>query len=156
MWISYAPLDEIVATRHVVFGQHHRLAGPAQEWERLKVGGGTPPVRTRAGWLLLYHGVAGSPTDGSAPPRDITYSAGIMLLDSRDPRAVLYRSAHSVLEPRVAAERVGIVPRVVFPTGLDVRADGALDVYYGMADSRIGVARAALADLLMPAMARVA
>lgn len=159
MWISYAPLDEIAATRHVVFGQHHRLAGPAQDWERLKVGGGTPPVRTCAGWLLLYHGVTGSlpdEADGPMSPRDITYSAGVMLLDGRDPRRVLYRSAHSVLQPRVAAERVGIVPRVVFPTGLDVRADGALDVYYGMADSRIGVARAALADLLMPAMAQVA
>jgi predicted GH43/DUF377 family glycosyl hydrolase len=65
-------------------------------------------------------------------------------------------SAHSILQPRVAAERVGIVPRVVSPTGVDAHADGALDVYYGMADSRIGVARAVLADLLIPAMAQVA
>ena len=40
---------------------------------------------------------------------------------------------------------------MVFPTGVDVRGDGALDVYYGMADSRIGVARTTLTDLLLPA-----
>ena len=79
-----------------------------------------------------------------------------MLLDGRDPRQVLYRSAHSILEPQVAAERAGPVPRVVFPTGLDVRADGVLDVYYGMADSRIGVARATLPALLPPALAQAA
>jgi predicted GH43/DUF377 family glycosyl hydrolase len=53
----------------------------------------------------------------------------------------------------VAAESEGVVPSVVFPTGLDARPDGQLDVYYGMADSRIGVARACLADLLTPAQA---
>jgi len=48
------------------------------------------------------------------------------------------------------------VPRVVFPTGVDAREDGALDVYYGMADSRIGVARATLTGLLRTAMAPAA
>jgi hypothetical protein len=33
------------------------------------------------------------------------------------------------------------VPNVVFPTGIDPRGDGDADVFYGMADSRIGVAR---------------
>jgi predicted GH43/DUF377 family glycosyl hydrolase len=79
-----------------------------------------------------------------------------MLLDGRDPRQVLYRSVQSILEPQVAAEWVGAVPRVVFPTGVDVWADGMLDVYYGMADSRIGVARATLPELLQPALAQVA
>ena len=78
------------------------------------------------------------------------------LLDARDPRRVLYRSASPILEPRVAAERLGVVPRVVFPTGVDVRGNDTLDVYYGMADSRIGVARARLADLLTPALALAA
>jgi predicted GH43/DUF377 family glycosyl hydrolase len=76
-----------------------------------------------------------------------------MLLDTRDPRHVLYRSTHPILEPRVAAERMGVVPRVVFPTGVDVQGNDTLDVYYGMADSRIGVARASLADLLTPSLA---
>ena len=82
--------------------------------------------------------------------------AGALLLDRRDARWVLYRSARSVLEPRLAMECESVVPRVVFPTGGDVRPDGELDVYYGMADSRIGVARACLADLLTPAHVRAA
>ena len=38
-------------------------------------------------------------------------------------------------------ERIGIVNNVVFPTALDARDDGRVDIYYGMADARIGVAR---------------
>jgi predicted GH43/DUF377 family glycosyl hydrolase len=74
----------------------------------------------------------------------------LLLLDGQDPRRILYRSAQSILAPEAAAERVGVVPRVVFPTGLDARPDGALDIYYGMADTRIGVARAWLDGLLTP------
>jgi predicted GH43/DUF377 family glycosyl hydrolase len=48
-----------------------------------------------------------------------------------------------------------VVPRVVFPTGVDVQ-DDALDVYYGMADNRIGVARAALSELWPASSARAA
>jgi predicted GH43/DUF377 family glycosyl hydrolase len=125
----------------MVFGQHHLLAGPQQGWERLKVGGGTPPVRTSAGWLVLYHGVSGQIVAGVDQQQGVCYSAGLLLLELCDPRRVLYRSARSILEPRTRAERQGTVPRVVFPTGVDAREDGALDVYYGMADSRIGVAR---------------
>jgi predicted GH43/DUF377 family glycosyl hydrolase len=151
MWISYAPVADLRAGAPPVFGQHHLLAAPEQGWERVKVGGGAAPVRTAEGWLVLYHGVSDSGPHGA-----LRYSAGLLLLDPRDPRRVLYRSAQSILSPRVAAERVGVVPQVVFPEGLDLRADGTLDVYYGMADSRIGVARGHVTDLLAPEMARAA
>jgi predicted GH43/DUF377 family glycosyl hydrolase len=153
MWISYAPVDEIVARTHVVFGQHHVLIGPQPGWEELKVGSGAPPVRLRERWLVLYHGVSGPSGAQATLPRRVRYGAGALLLDGRDPRQVLYRSARSLLGPRVAAERVGVVADVVFPTGLDARPAGQLAVYYGMADSRSGVARACLADLLTPAQA---
>jgi predicted GH43/DUF377 family glycosyl hydrolase len=154
MWISYLPLDSFQSGREIRCEQHHVLAGPQQDWEQLKVGGGTPPVRTAAGWLVLYHGVSGRVVPGDGPPR-VRYSAGLLLLDPDDPRRVLYRSTRSILAPRSRAERQGIVPRVVFPTGVDVRGD-SVDVYYGMADSRIGVARATLADLLTVTAARAA
>jgi beta-1,2-mannobiose phosphorylase / 1,2-beta-oligomannan phosphorylase len=155
MWISYAPLDEIAAGAHVVFGQHHLLAGPEQEWEQLKIGAGTPPLRVGSSWLVLYHGVSGRIVAG-ADQQEICYSAGALLLDAHDPRRVLRNSTRPVLEPRVAEERMGVVPGVVFPTGVDVPGDDALDVYYGMADSRIGVARASMADLLTQSPALVA
>jgi predicted GH43/DUF377 family glycosyl hydrolase len=154
MWISYAPLDAMAARHTVVFGQHHLLAVPQQGWEGLKIGGGTPPVRTPEGWLVLYHGVAGQSVAGVE--RSLRYCVGVLLLDRHDPRRVLYRSAHSVLEPQLAGEREGVVPEVVFPTGVDARPDGALDVYYGMADSRIGVARFGCGAVAAPALAQVA
>jgi predicted GH43/DUF377 family glycosyl hydrolase len=80
----------------------------------------------------------------------------VLLLDGPDPRRVLYRSAHSVLEPQLAGEREGMVPEVVFPTGVDARPDGALDIYYGMADSRIGVARLRCDAVAAPAPAQTA
>jgi predicted GH43/DUF377 family glycosyl hydrolase len=90
---------------------------------------------------MIYHGVAGQILEGVDHQPHVRYSAGAMLLDSDDPRTILYRSAEPILMPEVAEERTGIVPNVVFPTGIDLREDGRVDVYYGMADSQIGVAR---------------
>ena len=51
-------------------------------------------------------------------------------------------------------ERRGTVANVVFPTGIDRRDDlgspNRFDVYFGMADNRIGVARLDLPDSLPP------
>jgi len=113
------------------------------------VGGGAPPVRVDDGWLLVYHGVDGRIVEGREQRGP--YRAGVLLLDAEDPRQVCYRSAQSILAPRLAAECEGVVPQVVFPTGVDTWADGTLDVYYGMADSRIGVARGCVAALSGPA-----
>ena len=99
-------------------------------------------------WLVLDHGVSSQFSQDSNRPTLVYYSAGILLLDVGDPRQVLYRSAQSALTPKVAKECLGVVPCVVFPTGLELRADGTLDIYYGMADTRIGVARACVGDSL--------
>jgi predicted GH43/DUF377 family glycosyl hydrolase len=120
------------------------------------VGGGTPPLRLGHAWLVLYHGVAGRIVEELDHQQEARCSVGALLLDGRDPRQVLYRSVRSILAPRVAAERTGVVPWVVVPTGVDARPDGTLDVYFGMADSRIGVARLCLTDLLAPTHARAA
>jgi predicted GH43/DUF377 family glycosyl hydrolase len=154
IWLSYAPLDEIAAGKGIVFGQHHLLAAPRQSWERLKVGGGAPPVRVDDGWLLVYHGVDGRIVDGCEQRGP--YRAGVLLLDGQDPRRVCYRSAQSILAPRMQEECEGVVPHVVFPTGVDTWADGTLDVYYGMADTRIGVARGRVAALSGPTPAQAA
>ena len=97
------------------------------------------------GWLVFYHGVAGRLGQGA--PR-LCYRAGALLLDAREPRRVLYRSGRSILAPRGRAEHSGVTPHVVFPTGWDVRSETTVDLYYGMADSRIGVARTCLPQLL--------
>jgi len=76
----------------------------------------------------------------------------MMVLSKEHPRVIRYRSANPVLTPLLPEERDGIVANVVFPTGIDRRDDlgtpDRFDVYYGMADNRIGVARLDLPDHL--------
>jgi predicted GH43/DUF377 family glycosyl hydrolase len=153
IWISYCP--PVLKGREPdclgQFTSHHRLATPVSPWERLKIGAGTPPMLTKHGWLIVYHGVceaAGTGSDG----HHLCYSAGVMVLSKQHPRVVLYRSVEPVLTPVLPQERDGIVANVVFPTGIDRRDDlgtpDRFDIYYGMADNRIGVARLDLPDHL--------
>ena len=126
------------------FVAHHRLACPEAEWERLKIGGGAPPIMCRHGWLLIYHGVHDIPEPGPTG-RKMCYSAGAMVLSKEQPDRTIYRSPEPVLVPAGPLECHGTVDNVVFPTGIDRRDDlgehDRFDVYYGMADDRIGVAR---------------
>ena len=67
---------------------------------------------------------------------------------------IRYRSPEPVLTPELPQERIGTVANVVFPTAIDRRDDLGLpdrfDVYYGMADNRIGVARLDVPEFLPP------
>jgi beta-1,2-mannobiose phosphorylase / 1,2-beta-oligomannan phosphorylase len=132
IWLSFADDPEQL----VRLSGHRKLAGPEQSWEELKIGAGPPPVRTDDGWLLVYHGVSGEIDPQTDLQQKVRYCAGAMVLDAERVWEVVARAPDPLLEPETGEERSGIVPNVVFPTGID----GA-DVYYGMADSRIGVAR---------------
>ncbi|MDB5325645.1 MAG: putative glycosylase [Phycisphaerales bacterium] len=93
--------------------------------------------------MIVYHGVHAEPSPATGG-KQLCYSAGVMILAQTHPRTILYRSKDPVLEPKVPQERDGVVANVVFPTGIDRRDDLGMpdrfDIYYGMADSRIGVA----------------
>jgi predicted GH43/DUF377 family glycosyl hydrolase len=153
IWISYCPaaLKSLAPDCLGQFTSHHRLATPVSAWERLKIGAGTPPILTKHGWLIVYHGVSEVP--GRVGDHLLCYSAVVMVLSKQHPRLILYRSTHPVLTPMLPGERDGTVANVVFPTGIDRRDDlGApdcLDVYYGMADNRIGVARLDLPEQIL-------
>jgi predicted GH43/DUF377 family glycosyl hydrolase len=155
IWISYCPMPPkgLVPHRPGLFNSHRRLAAPESPWETLKIGCGTPPILTGHGWLILYHGVSKA-SKATGPGRQLCYSAGVMVLSEKDPSKVLYRSSQPVLTPESPDELRGTIANVVFPTGIDRRDDlgepNRFDVYYGMADSRIGVARLELPDILPP------
>jgi predicted GH43/DUF377 family glycosyl hydrolase len=142
IWISYIPVDDVRRdVRALTRVRSHRcVALPEYDYEAVKIGAGPPPIRVEDGWLLIHHGVSGSLTAGWAPQRDAHYSAGAMLLDPDDPGRVVARTPGPVLAPWVDEERVGTVPNVVFPTAIE-EVDGQRFVFYGMADSSIGVAR---------------
>jgi predicted GH43/DUF377 family glycosyl hydrolase len=145
IWISYCRVNAQGEDHHLgEFVAHHQLACPLAGWERLKIGGGAPPIMCRHGWLMLYHGVHDIPQSELSGSK-LCYSAGAMVLSKEHPNRIIYRSPRPVLGPEGPLERYGTVDNVVFPTGIDRRDDlGApdrFDVYYGMADKRIGVAR---------------
>jgi predicted GH43/DUF377 family glycosyl hydrolase len=158
IWISYCPMPPSgrIPAHLGVFNSHHRLAAPVASWERLKIGGGTPPILTRHGWLLVYHGVEHVADAGVYGPQ-LRYSAGVMVLSKKHPQEIRYRSPEPVLSPVLPQERRGSMANIVFPTGIDQRDDlGApdrFDVYYGMADNRIGVARLDMPAVLPPRVA---
>jgi predicted GH43/DUF377 family glycosyl hydrolase len=115
------------------------LAHPRKDnWDNVKLGISAPPLETSDGWLLLYHAV-------SDP--GFKYAIGAMLLDFADPFTILARTDYPILEPEMSYELVGQVNNVVFPCGA-VIIDEQLFVYYGGADSVVGVATMRLQALL--------
>jgi predicted GH43/DUF377 family glycosyl hydrolase len=141
IWISYVAVDEVLAdvARLTHLHHHRQVALPAFDFEAVKIGAGPPPIRIPEGWLLIHHGVTGQLLPGVDHQPLVNYAAGAMILSADDPSVVLARTSEPLLSAELAAERVGIVPNVVFPTAIE-EIDGVLFVFYGMADSRIGVA----------------
>ena len=105
------------------FQRYSILLKPEQDWEAAKVGAGPPPIRTKRGWLVIYHGVSKSKV----------YRAGAAVLDLNEPNRILGRCKHPILEPEKEYETSGDVNNVVFPSGACV-IDGKLFLYYGGAD----------------------
>jgi predicted GH43/DUF377 family glycosyl hydrolase len=141
IWVSFVPVADVLDdVRNLVRARQHRLVlKPEYGWENVKVGGGAPPLWMERGWLLLYHGIENLTPEAEMPR--LRYAAGAFLLDHSDVTRVLWRSPETLLLPETDGELCGVVANVVFPTGIDQVSDGVIDVYYGMADARIGVAR---------------
>ncbi|MCX6817009.1 MAG: pesticidal protein Cry7Aa [Candidatus Beckwithbacteria bacterium] len=109
-------------------------------YESRNVGGGCPPIKTKDGWLIIYHAVEDTPLGK-------IYHAGAALLDLKNPTKVLGRLKEPLFSPRIYWEKTGTVNNVVFPTGAVVK-DGTLYIYYGAADNRIGAKSVKLASLV--------
>ncbi|HVK02511.1 MAG TPA: hypothetical protein VM490_03500 [Armatimonadaceae bacterium] len=133
MWLSYS--DDLRAWTDPVL-----VAKAEYGWEDNRIGGSTPPMRTDAGWLVLYHGV--QTLDAAA--KRVCYRLGGMLLDLEDPTKVLARTAEPIMEPETYYERFGAyIPNVIFPTA-NVVTDGTIYLYYGVCDTAISLATAPL------------
>lgn len=122
------------------------LMSPRQHrWDSKKIGIAAPPIETKYGWMLLYHGIS---KDG------VYYRVKAALLDLKNPRKVLARTNGAILEPEADYEKEGEVRNVVFPCGAVVFKKNLL-VYYGGGDKVVGVAsiefKKLLAELLREA-----
>jgi beta-1,2-mannobiose phosphorylase / 1,2-beta-oligomannan phosphorylase len=143
IWVSFTPVHAVEKdVRNLTHLRHHRLvAMPEYPFEELKIGAGPAPLWTPDGWLVIHHGVTGEQPEGFDPTTQrVTYSAGALLLDLDDVTKVIDRTPEPLLVPETDDERIGTVANVVFPTATERIGDDRY-VFYGMADSKIGVAR---------------
>ena len=129
---------------------------------------GSPPIKTKRGWLVLYHGINISHW----------YQIGFLLLDLENPRKILFRSTKPIFKPEKDYEMSGIVdvlpgglatmqkmseeelkiflakhdkkgtmPKVTFCCGASV-VDDVLRIFYGASDSVICTATVHMNDIL--------
>ena len=111
-------------------------------WDSARIGIGPPPLETPEGWLVVYHGVRQTVAGQ-------LYRVGLALLDLDDPARLIKRCDEWVLGPSEPYELVGDVPGVLFPCGLiHDAATGQLRLYYGAADTCLGMASGRLDRVL--------
>lgn len=135
VWLANSPDGIHWGNHQFVFGGRgltdDRSVQTSFDWEGQKIGAGPEPLLTDEGWLVLYHG-ANSRHE---------YALALALLDKNDPSKVLDRSTVPLLTPELPWERDGFFPNVVFSNGWIRWADtGKIWVYYGAADSGVGLA----------------
>jgi predicted GH43/DUF377 family glycosyl hydrolase len=112
----------------------------ASSWDSRKVAAGPPPMRTKDGWLFIYHAIDDKD--------EFRYKIGAMLLDINYPPKVLARTAHPILEPLARYENEGLKTGVVYPCGAVILED-RLFVYYGGADMVVCVATAKMDEFML-------
>ena len=136
IWISYSP-------DLIFWGKHRPLVYPESisKYANWKMGP-TPPIKTKEGWLEIIHGVF----KGNS---EFCYSIGVMLLDLDDPQKIIGVSDNWILTPTESYETNGRVENVVFPCGAiaDHETD-TLRIYYGAADTCIGLATGKISELV--------
>ncbi len=115
-----------------------------KSWDNWVRGAGPAPLKTKYGWLVLYHAM-----DSNDPNR---YKLGAMILDEKNPTNILYRSVTPVLEPDEYYENEGFKAGVIYSCGAVIK-DGQLIVYYGGADTVVCAASVDL-DTFLDELAR--
>jgi beta-1,2-mannobiose phosphorylase / 1,2-beta-oligomannan phosphorylase len=135
IWISYSP-------NLIYWGRDTNVILPRpNSWDSERVGAGPPPIKTKKGWLLIYHGVG-------QKNNNLIYSAGAALLDIKHPKRLLARSPKNkpLFSPVEKYEKKFYdSKRIVFPTGIvhDINKKYIL-IYYGAGDRKIGVKKISL------------
>lgn len=128
----------------IYWGKHRHVMSKGSEWwESLKIGSGAAPIETSEGWLLFYHGVVNT-------CNGYVYSIGGAILDIDNPSIVKYRCENFLLTPEKWYEEQGFVPNVCFPCAtIQDSATGRIAIYYGAADSYVGLAFTKLDDIIV-------
>lgn len=153
MWMAYSP-DLIHWGHHCVLGgcsgensitSKERNPGKRRstDWDSLKIGAGTPPIKTEEGWLEIYHGSEKAHDEDTVG----VYCAGAALFDLDEPHKLIAKAKEPILIPDLEYERQGFLSSIVFPTGIVAQGDDLL-IYYGAADTYTAVTKLSLRDVL--------
>ena len=145
IWLSKSP--------DLRFWGDHKLLLRSQNvpFANTKIGPGAPPVKTRKGWLTLFHAVE------KVKNREFyswhggwnkIYRVGVMLLDLDDPSRIIGFSNLPLMEPETPYELEGLRGNVIFPGGMILEESGEVKIYYGAADTVEALATAHVDDLL--------
>ena len=116
------------------------ILDPKYKFESKRIGGGCPPVKTKHGWLLIFHTI-------ELTNRGKIYHAAAALLDLKNPFRVTARLPYPLFSPEGQDEKEGLVIDTVFPTGSILEKDD-LFIYYGAADSRIKAKKISVTELI--------
>ncbi len=116
------------------------MLSPRFSQELSFIGSGCPPIETKEGWLIVYHGVNGH-------LGGYTYTVRIALMDLDNPQREISRLPYQLFKPQNDYELTGVVNKVCFPTGAALFGD-TLYIYYGAADECIACASLNLTSLL--------
>ena len=125
MWLAFS--NDLL-----MWGDHRYVMGPRPgHWDSERVGCGAASIKTRDGWLQIYHGC----------DNNICYCSSAVLTDLEKPWKVVARLKDALLVPSAPYEMEGFLPNVIFHNGLVERPGGQVDLYYGAADTTVSGAR---------------
>ena len=135
IWISRSP-------DLIHWGGFKALLEPEPgSWEQDKIGSSSNPIKTKEGWLMLYHGVRSFGMGA-------IYKLGVCLLDLEKPWVVKGKSKEPILSPDMDYERLGDVNNVIFSNGWIIEDNGDVKIYYSGADMNICLAETNVKYLL--------
>lgn len=135
MWVSYSP-------DLVFWGKSQPVTYKGKPWaDGFKMGAGAVPIKTDKGWLEIYHTV-------SQTCNGFIYRLKACMLDLDDPSKVIGYTKDFLLWPEHDYEMKGRVMNVVFTCNALLDPDGTIRIYYGAADTNIGLATGKLDDII--------
>lgn len=110
-----------------------------KSWDTWIRSAGPPPIKTKDGWLVLYHAM-------DEKEKHSGYKLGAMLLDLKDPEKIISRLKFPVISPDKWYES-DWKPRIVYACGAAIKNE-TLFIYYGGGDKHVCVATIPLEKLL--------
>ncbi|MDR6844729.1 glycoside hydrolase family 130 protein [Flavobacterium granuli] len=107
-------------------------------WDSARIGAGASPIKTRKGWLSIYHGAN----------QNSQYCLGAFLMDLEDPSKILARTEETIMVPTEKYELTGFFGNVVFTNGHVVNLkEDTVTIYYGASDEFVCCAEFSIKEI---------